>query len=253
MTQISSTFRSAWLSSRTADYLAALSREGDKFDYWRWLQQVRREEGQAKRRLPTITEQNRAGQMDASVSIVDRRETSSNEKQFKGRVPIPTGIRRSHPKLLCSISGTRITRRLHNVREAWSDFQANRTRDAVYGYLSAVFGTTMHYKVRRKTKKLLRYAFKFAKLPFDEKADPFTAVVRCTSDDNADTKSISKWARALRYVASRKVSATPVEHVYEGSRWGQCVCKPLRTTGSTVNPGGACRSSPTNNRFRPES
>jgi hypothetical protein len=63
----------------------------------------------------------------------------------------------------------------------------------------------MHYKVRRKTKKLLRHALKFAELPFDKNADPFRAVIRCTCDDNADNKTLSKWARALRYVACRKV------------------------------------------------
>jgi hypothetical protein len=41
MTQISSTFKSALLSPRTVNYVAALSRDGDDFDYWRWLQQVR--------------------------------------------------------------------------------------------------------------------------------------------------------------------------------------------------------------------
>jgi hypothetical protein len=73
--------------------------------------------------------------------------------------------------------------------------------------LEAVFATVMHYQVRRRTKRLLRYAFKFAGLPFNKNADPFTAVIRCTCDDGADSKSISKWARALRYVARLKVRA----------------------------------------------
>jgi hypothetical protein len=85
----------------------------------------------------------------------------------------------------------------------WDDFQANRARDAVYGYLEAVFAIVTHYKVRRKTKKRLRHAFKFAKLAFDKDADPFTAIIRCTSE-NADNKTISKWARALRYAGRSK-------------------------------------------------
>jgi hypothetical protein len=48
MMQISSTFSaSPLLSPRTADYVSALIREGDKFDYYRWLQQVRGEEARA--------------------------------------------------------------------------------------------------------------------------------------------------------------------------------------------------------------
>ena len=71
-----------------------------------------------------------------------------------------------------------------------------------------MFATVEHYKVRRKTGKLLRHAFEFADLPFDKNADPFTAVIRCTSDDIVDSKTISKWARALRYVARSKKPET---------------------------------------------
>ncbi len=42
-------------------------------------------------------------------------------------------------------------------------------------------------------------------------ADPFTAIIRCTSDDSADSKMISKWARALRYAAHCKRPTMPLE------------------------------------------
>jgi hypothetical protein len=74
----------------------------------------------------------------------------------------------------------------------------------VYGYLEAVFAIVMHYKVRRRTTRLLRHAFRFADLPFDKNADPFTAVIRCTTGGDVDSKTISKYARALRYVARRE-------------------------------------------------
>ena len=49
MTQISSVFGAApLLSPRTADYVSALIREGDNFDYYEWLQRVREEEAEAK-------------------------------------------------------------------------------------------------------------------------------------------------------------------------------------------------------------
>jgi hypothetical protein len=78
----------------------------------------------------------------------------------------------------------------------------------VYGYLEAVFAIIAHYKERRRTNRLLRQAFEFAKLPFDKHADPFSAVIRCTSGNTADAKMISKWARALRYVARSKERAS---------------------------------------------
>ena len=104
---------------------------------------------------------------------------------------------------------------LEKISDAWDDFQASRTRDAVYGYLEAVFAIVEHYKVRRKTKTLLRHAFKFAELPFDRNADPFTAVIRCTCADLADNKAISKWARALRYVAHCKAPQTRLKMFME--------------------------------------
>jgi hypothetical protein len=65
--------------------------------------------------------------------------------------------------------------------------------------------------VRRKTKKLLQGVFELADLPMDRRADPFTAVIRCTSDDAVDSKTVSKWARALRYVAYCKPPKMRVE------------------------------------------
>ena len=102
----------------------------------------------------------------------------------------------------------RLIRRLESVSHAWDDFQASRKRDAVYGYLAAVFAIVAHYRVRRRTDRLLRHAFRYAHLPFDKHADPFTAVIRCTCGGVADNKTISKWARALRYVARRKRHGT---------------------------------------------
>jgi hypothetical protein len=97
-----------------------------------------------------------------------------------------------------------LRQRLGDVCNAWDDFQENRSRDAVYGYLGAVFSMVKHYTGRRRTKKLMRRAYKFAGLPVDTNADPFAAVIRCTCEHKLDNKTISKWSRALRYVARVK-------------------------------------------------
>ena len=56
MIETSSTFRApSLLSPRTANYVAALIRQGDNFDYFRWLQKVREEESQAKQIPATFT------------------------------------------------------------------------------------------------------------------------------------------------------------------------------------------------------
>jgi hypothetical protein len=116
----------------------------------------------------------------------------------------PLKIRKRRPK-------ARLIRWLENVRDAWDEFQASRTRDAVYGYLDAVFAIVGHYNLRRRTNELLRHASKFAGLPFDKTSDPFTAVIRCTCGDAADNKMISKWARALRYVVECKDRGTRIK------------------------------------------
>ncbi len=111
------------------------------------------------------------------------------------RAPIPATIRRVNRKTKDETPKARLTRRLEKIRKAWNDFQSNRARDAVYGYLARVFSIVEHYKVRRKISKLLRHALEFADLPFNRDVDVFTAIIRCTSDDTVDHKMISKWAR----------------------------------------------------------
>ena len=78
-------------------------------------------------------------------------------------VPIPRSLWQSHRAPKSKAPEISIRQRLEKIRE----FQASRARDAVYGYLEAVFAIVEHYKVRRNAKKLLRHAFKFAELPFD--------------------------------------------------------------------------------------
>ena len=97
-----------------------------------------------------------------------------------------------------------IRKRLAVVRAAWRQFHKTRDRDGVYGYLRAVFSLVRHYRGRRRTKRLMRRAFKFAGLPIDMNADPFAAVMRCTCEKKLDRKTISKWSRALRYAARFK-------------------------------------------------
>ena len=212
MMPILSPFReSSLMSARTAKYVEAMIRQGDNFDYDNWLKRVRAEEAQAKQ----LSAASSSGELDSS-QIGSRLGSPNNwaaqpcasAPLMIKIVPVPRATSRSTHKLRDNTPKARLRRRLEKIRDAWDDFQASRARDAVYGYLEAVFAIVEHYKVRRRTKKLLRHAFKFGNLPFDKNADPFTAVIRCTCDDNADGKTISKWARALRYVAHCKKPRT---------------------------------------------
>ena len=197
------------LSPRTADYVAALIREGDDFDYCEWLQQVQGKEAQAKQSQQTSASgKTVAKEIAPQIARPESRQSCPTSMRLARHAAISKGMSRSNQGCAGTTSAARNRRWFQKIRDVWDDFQASRTRDAVYGYLEAVFAIVTHYKVRRKTNELLRHAFQFASLPFDKTADPFTAVIRCTSEDAVDNKTISKWARALRYVAHSNVPRT---------------------------------------------
>jgi hypothetical protein len=198
---------STMLSPRTAKYVEALVLEGDDFDYFKWLRRVREEEAQAKQAPVAFT---------FGESVAPEIGDLTNTPDWRGAwiktkpalrtnfSPIPRVRRQLDREAISGFPETELRQRLMMVCNAWDDFQECRKRDAVYGYLKAVFALVVDCKGRRRTKRLLRRAFQFAGLSFDENADPFAAVIRCTSERNLDNKTISKWARALRYVARCK-------------------------------------------------
>jgi hypothetical protein len=219
------------LSPRTAKYVAALMREGDNFEYDKWLQGVREEEAQAKKVPATFT--------SGKITATEIGNPITNCTLMTKAVPITGRIRRSHQEPGGKIPIARVRRRLEKIRDVWDDFQANRDRDAVYGYLEAVFAIVEHYKTRRKTNKLLRHAFQFASLPFDKAADPFTAVIRCTSEDAVDNKTVSKWARALRYVSRCKERGIPLrEFMKEAGGVNACADEYAKCCGRGTRQGG---------------
>jgi hypothetical protein len=195
------------LSPRTASYIEALIREGDKFDYFKWLQRVREGEAQTKQSPTTFISED-----VVAADIGNQAGTSDGiwpkPKLMTRGMPIPRALRQTHRAPKSKAPEISVEHWLEKVRDAWDDFQVSRTRDAVYGFLGAVFEMVMHYKVRRRTTGLRRHAFKFANLPLNNSLDLFTAVIRCTCADRADSKTISKWARALRYAAHCHVPRT---------------------------------------------
>jgi hypothetical protein len=202
------TYNAALMSPRTAKYVEAMIREGDSFDYDEWLKKVREEDAQAKQSEVTgLSGELAPAEIDKPMSSPGDQHARPNPSVgplTTKAIWVPRVLRRPHCQAKSRTPKVRLRRWLEKVRRAWGDFQASRRRDAVYGYLEAVFAIVMHYKVRRRATKLLQHAFEFAHLPIDKDADAFSAVIRCTSGRNIDTKTISKWSRALRYVARRK-------------------------------------------------
>jgi len=198
------------LTGRTAKYVEAMIREGDDFDYYRWLRGVQQEDARLKSVAVSTPVQ----------PIVPRPETVQNPGEFKDPETADTAkhksvVRRTIQQVgHCTKSIDKpkksIRQRLGDVCNAWDDFQETRDRDAVYGYLRAVFSIVKHYNGRHRTKKLMRRAYKFAGVTVDTNADPFAVIIRSTCEHKLDNKTISKWSRALRYVARVKKPRHPL-------------------------------------------
>jgi hypothetical protein len=99
---------------------------------------------------------------------------------------------------------------LARVRNAWEDCQASRDRNAIYGYLSAVFDLVIWWTAEDRAIDRARWGLRLCRLdlPNDE---PFAAIILCTADrDKVDKRTRSKWSRVLRYAAEYKTNAEPL-------------------------------------------
>src|SRR6185295_8322582 len=99
---------------------------------------------------------------------------------------------------------------LTRVRIAWDECQSSRDRNAIYGYLTAVFDLVMWWAAEGQAVSRARRALRLCRLdlPNDE---PFAAIILCTSDPGkVDKRTRSKWSRVLRYAAEYKTNAEPL-------------------------------------------
>jgi len=185
------------MSPRTAKYVEAMVREGDSFDYNEWLNRVREEEAQAKQVATGTSGGLAPAQIAAPIKMFDDQHPRPNlALPLTAKTILAQALRR-YRQAKNKTPKARPRQWLKNVRRAWREFQANRRRDSVYGYLEAVFAIVEHFRVRRRTNRLLRHAFEFANLPLDKRADPFAAIIHCTSDGGVDNKSANGHGRCV--------------------------------------------------------
>jgi hypothetical protein len=96
-------------------------------------------------------------------------------------------------------------RDLERVQEAWDDSQADRQRDAIYGYLKAVYDLVDWWSTERCEVDRAREALRSRGLRPLPREDVFAAMIRSTADPaRADKRTRSKWSRVLRYVKMEK-------------------------------------------------
>jgi hypothetical protein len=100
---------------------------------------------------------------------------------------------------------------LSRVRLAWDHCQATRDRNAIYGYLSAVFDLVMWWAAEDRAISRARWALQLQHLDLPTTDEPFAAIILCTADrDKVDKRTRSKWSRVLRYAAEYKSTSEPL-------------------------------------------
>src|SRR5436309_5606955 len=100
---------------------------------------------------------------------------------------------------------------LLRVRIAWDDCRASRDRNAIYGYLTAVFDLVMWWAAENYAAARARKALRLQNIWPSDHDEPFAAIIRCTSDPaKVDKRTRSKWSRTLRYAAEYKPSSEPL-------------------------------------------
>jgi hypothetical protein len=108
------------------------------------------------------------------------------------------------PKERIPYSSAALRQDLQRVRTAWDDCQANRDRNPIYGYLTAVYNLVAWWTEGREVDRARR-ALRLQRLEVSEREDPLAAVIRCTADPaKADKRTRSKWSRLMRYAAAYK-------------------------------------------------
>jgi hypothetical protein len=116
------------------------------------------------------------------------------------------------PKQGIPYSSAAMRQDLERVRTAWDDCQATRDRNAIYGYLTAVYGLVAWWAAEERAIDRARRAVRLCRLEVSEREDPFAAIIRCTADPaKADKRTRSKWSRVMRYGAADKLNSEPLD------------------------------------------
>jgi len=119
---------------------------------------------------------------------------------------------RPSPKETIPYSSAALRQDLERLRGIWDDCQASRDRNAIYAYLTAVYGLIAWWAAESREIDRARRALRLWRLEISDREDPFSSVIRCTADPaKADKRTRSKWSRVMRYAAAYKRDSEPLE------------------------------------------
>jgi hypothetical protein len=112
---------------------------------------------------------------------------------------------RPSPKEAVPYSSEALHQDLKRLRSTWEDAQSSRDRNAIYGYLSAVYDLVAWWTAEGRQADRARRALRLQRLEVSEREDPFAAIIWCTADPaKADKRTRGKWSRVMRYAAAYK-------------------------------------------------
>jgi hypothetical protein len=125
-----------------------------------------------------------------------------------------------------------LERDLERVHDAWDDCQTDRRRDAIYGYLKAVYDLVNWWSAEGCEVDRARRALRLRGLLPWPREDVYAAIIRCTADPaRVDKRTRSKWSRVLRYAKMQKDDKEPFAEFVKrkgginecNARYGRCL------------------------------
>jgi hypothetical protein len=101
---------------------------------------------------------------------------------------------------------------LLRLRNAWHECQASRQRNAVYGYLTAVFDLVAWWTTEGRALDRARWTLRLQNADASTCNEPFAGMILCTADPaKVDKRTRSKWSRVLRYALEHKSPSEPLD------------------------------------------
>jgi hypothetical protein len=149
----------------------------------------------------------------------------------------------SSAKVAVPYSSAALRQDLERVHLTWEECQSSRNRNAIYGYLGAVYGLVAWWAAEGREIDRARRALRLQLLKVSDREDPFAAVIRCTADPaKADKRTRSKWSRVMRYAAVYKPDAeTPAQFIRRKGGINACAARFTRRLGRKgISTGAAC-------------
>jgi hypothetical protein len=143
---------------------------------------------------------------------------------------------RHSPKQTIPYSSEAMRQDVQRVRCVWEDCQANRDRNAIYGYLTEVYGLVAWWAAEGREVDRARRALQLGRLKVSDREDPFAAIIRCTADPaKADKRTRSKWSRVMRYAAVYKLDSELLDQfIRRKGGINQCAARFSRCLGRST-------------------